>query len=121
MAWARADSGDVLQHDVRPVSGLRLLQTLPEGSMTMDERPYQSSIRHFLEAKEKPLDRQTELCVRMLQHSAFASHMDNKRPSEVKEALKFFFADEVIQQAVSFVTGRPLPVSATSPTTTEKP
>lgn len=57
---------------------------------------------------------EVNLCIGLLRHSLFAAHTENRRASEVREALKFFFADEVITQAVAFVTGRPLPDSASS-------
>ena len=47
-----------------------------------------------------------ELCVRMLQYSSFAKRTEDRRASEVKEALKFFFTDEELAEAVDIVTGR---------------
>jgi hypothetical protein len=49
-----------------------------------------------------------ELCIKMLQYSVFAEITQERRPSEVKEALKFFFTDEEIKRASDFICGRSL-------------
>lgn len=47
-----------------------------------------------------------ELCASMLRHAFFAAHTENRRFSEVEEALKFFFTSEEIAEARAVVTGR---------------
>jgi hypothetical protein len=42
----------------------------------------------------------------MMQHSVFSERTQERRPSEVKEALKFFFTDEEIKQANDIICGR---------------
>lgn len=59
------------------------------------------------------MEHEVNLCIRLLRHSVFATHTENRKASEVREALKFFFSDEVITRALAFVTGRQLPDSAT--------
>lgn len=51
-------------------------------------------------------ERRIDLCVKLLYHSCFDDYMDDRRMSEVKEALKLFFPDEVIKKSVDIVCGR---------------
>lgn len=53
-----------------------------------------------------------ELCLKMLHYSVFAKHTEDRRASEVKEALKFFFTQDEIDQAIAIITGRASPDSA---------
>jgi hypothetical protein len=41
----------------------------------------------------------------MMQYATFAEHTQNRRASEVKDALRFFFTDSEIDQAVAVLTG----------------
>jgi len=47
-----------------------------------------------------------ELCMSMMCHAVWGDHTAQRRPSEVKEALKFFFTDEEIAEALAIITGR---------------
>lgn len=55
-----------------------------------------------------------DLCARMLQHAVWADHTKGKRPSELKDALRFFFTNEEIDTAVAVITGR-APATETRP------
>lgn len=46
------------------------------------------------------------MCVRLMQYAIFADRTQERRPSEVKEALRFFFTEEEIEQATAIITGR---------------
>ncbi len=49
------------------------------------------------------------LCVQMLQYAFWSDHTGDRRPSEVIEALKFFFPDEVIAESTAVITGKSTP------------
>lgn len=48
-----------------------------------------------------------DLCRKMMHYSLFAEQTQDRRASEVKEALRFFFDEGVIQHAADDVCGRP--------------
>lgn len=47
-----------------------------------------------------------ELCVRMLQYAAMAKHTEDRKSSEIKDALRFFFTDAEINHGIAVITGR---------------
>jgi hypothetical protein len=53
-----------------------------------------------------PRERSIDLCRRMMHYSLFADRTQERRASEVKEALRFFFEEDVIQHATDDVCGR---------------
>lgn len=55
-------------------------------------------------------DRHIKLCASMLQHAVWAEHTQDRRPSEVKETLRFFFTDMELACAIADITGKPRPV-----------
>jgi hypothetical protein len=50
-----------------------------------------------------------KLCASMLQYAVWADHTKDRRPSEVKETLKFFFTDEEIASAIADISGKERP------------
>jgi len=56
-----------------------------------------------------------DLCRQMLHHSLFAERTQERRASEVKDALRFFFTDGEIAEAVAIITGRQIPPSQSNP------
>lgn len=62
---------------------------------------------HLTDVEMIPRERRIELCASMLRFAAFAKRTEDRRGSEVKEALKFFFTDDVIKDAVADISGRP--------------
>lgn len=58
-------------------------------------------------------ERHIKLCASMLNHALFADHTQERRASEVKSALQFFFTDAEIECARADVSGKPRPAQET--------
>jgi hypothetical protein len=47
-----------------------------------------------------------DLCGQMLTYSFWADRTAERKPSEIKEALRFFFTDDEIENGLCLATGR---------------